>query len=542
MNTKKEPAIPKKIDPAKLVQRLGAGVVISPVIFILAISLINATLYNRPLFFYAIQNLDHWSLNSAQTLFTVFIIISTITASVLFIIHALLPALTRPVSALLFIGNAFALYFMSEYSVILDRTMMGNVINTDPTELAEMLTTNLILFVVFLGMLPALLLTKTAIKKTRRTKSLACAVASICVCVGCTFILSNTWLWLDKNAKTLGGLVLPWSYIVNTVRFVSTNNRGKTIQELLPVAYHTDDSKTVVILVIGETARSKNFSLYGYSRNTNPYLSQQGVVPLKTPTSCATYTTGSVQCILSHRADSTLFSRQYEPLPSYLHRHDVDVIWRTNNWGEPPIKANEYKTAGTLATSCKGSGCQHDEVLLTGLEERIRALTKQKALIVLHQKGSHGPAYNTRYPDSFEIFKPVCKSVELSHCSDEELVNAYDNTILYTDYFLFRVIEILKKLGNIATMMMYLSDHGESLGESGIYLHGMPYAIAPRVQKEIPFIIWMSDSFKLFKGVSNEQLTSRTDNSQSNVFHSILGALQINSEIYDKNRDIFHFD
>jgi lipid A ethanolaminephosphotransferase len=325
----------------------------------------------------------------------------------------------------------------------------------------------------------------------------------------------------------LGALAMPWSYTVNISRFYIHEYQKNKKEILLPDATITDHKKTVVVLVIGESARRDNFSLYGYQKNTNPLLSKTPNLYHFDATSCSTYTTAGVKCILEHKNTDDL----YEILPNYLYRNDVDVIWRTSNWGEPPVHIKEYETNDQLATNCKGEGCAYDEVLLTGLKERISSSKKDKIFVVLHTSTSHGPTYSKKYPAQFEQFKPVCNSVELGNCSKEELINAYDNTVVYTDYILHNLIEDLKQLKEYNSAMLFVSDHGESLGENNLYMHGLPMSIAPKEQYEIPFIVWVSDHSKQLK--PNKTLT------QNHVFHSVLKFLDMKSPIYDENMDIF---
>jgi lipid A ethanolaminephosphotransferase len=242
--------------------------------------------------------------------------------------------------------------------------------------------------------------------------------------------------------------------------------------------------------------------------------------------------------MLSHGDGGWHIATAYEPLPSYLQRHGIDVIWRTNNFGEPPIKVRTYQRAEDIPGACSGSSCRYDEALLHGLEQLIGSSTSRRLFIVLHQHGSHGPVYTTGYPPRFEVFKPVCASVELNRCTPAELVNAYDNTILYTDDLLHRTIELLRRIPS-PSVMLYVSDHGESLGEKGLYLHGAPYSIAPDVQKGIPFLVWMSDEFKERAGVTNATLARRNTASQANVFHSVMGAFGMRSDVYDPALDLF---
>ena len=281
------------------------------------------------------------------------------------------------------------------------------------------------------------------------------------------------------------------------------------------------------MLVIGESARSQNFSLYGYDKNTNPLLSKISNVVHLNATSCATYTTAGVKGIVSHSDSGDL----YEILPNYLFRNNVEVVWRSNNWGAPPIHVKNYQDRAFLNPNCEGESCNFDEFLIKGLKEQIQSSKKNKVLIVLHTSISHGPTYSKKYPPQFETFKPVCNSVELGKCSQKELINAYDNTIVYTDYILSKIITDLKELKDYKSSMIFVSDHGESLGEKNLYMHGLPLSIAPKEQYEIPFIVWTSEGSKKVKSVKSA--------SQYHVFHSVLNFLNIESPIYDENKNLF---
>jgi len=320
---------------------------------------------------------------------------------------------------------------------------------------------------------------------------------------------------------------MPWSYVVNTSRFFHHKSLENKQQILLPNATIQDDEKSVVVLVIGESARGENFSLNGYTKETNPLLSKIDNVYSYIAESCATYTTAGVKCILEHKNTGKLF----EILPNYLFRNDVEVVWRTTNWGEPKVRIENYKTKGDLKKLCQGDKCDYDEVLLSGLREEILASKKNKILVVLHASTSHGPTYSKKYPQQFEKFTPICESVELAKCTQEELINAYDNTIVYTDYILATLIADLKQLGEHKSSMIFLSDHGESLGENNLYLHGLPVSIAPKEQLDIPFIVWLSDDSRMLK---DNQLLS-----QHNIFHSVLDFLKIESPIYNEEMSIF---
>ena len=509
--------------------------------FIVAAALINTGLYHAPLYAFAVASLDLASFTGALTLATLFFLATFATILVLSLLSLASPRLVKPFCMVAAPCNAIALYFVETYGVVLDKTMMGNVFNTNVAEASELFHPKALVYLLVLGVLPCLLLSRVKVRDAPLARRVALLLGSVLVVIVWMYASSKSWLWIDKNSRRLGGMTLPWSYVINAPRHLATLVKPRE-QALLPAATFGSAEKTVVFLVIGEAARAQNFSLYGYARPTNPLLARAGAVALPHARACATYTTAALVCILSAGDAGGPFSGAQEPLPSYLQRHGVDVIWRTHNWGEPPLKVATFERAEDLRHECQGDDCDHDEILLQGLEQRIRASGAARIFVVLHQRGSHGPAYYGEYPERFEVFKPVCKSVDLGRCSNEELVNAYDNTILYTDDFLSRAIGLLKDLAPAATMLMYLSDHGESLGEHGLYLHGTPYSFAPDVQKDIPFVIWMSEAFRRRKAIAPGHLDPQAGHSDDDVFHSVMGAFDMRSPVYRRELDIFAAD
>lgn len=433
----------------------------------------------------------------------------------------------KPLLVLFFMINAIAVYFVNTYGVIIDESMIGNVLNTNYAESSSFFSIKLIVYMIILGVIPSIVVIKAKITNVTWKKFSITSSVTLVFMLALAYVNASNWLWIDKNSKTLGGLAMPWSYSVNLSLFYIHKHQKNEKEILLPNATIKDNKKSVIVLVIGESARRQNFSLYGYKKNTNPLLSKTPNLFHFDATSCATYTTAGVKCILEHTSTDEL----YEILPNYLYRNNVEVIWRTTNWGEPPIHIKNYQNTDALMPNCKGDGCKFDEVLLSGLKEQILASKKNKILIVLHTSTSHGPSYSKKYPAQFEVFKPVCNSVELGNCSQTDLVNAYDNTIVYTDYILHQLIENLKELKEYNSAMIFVSDHGESLGEKNLYMHGVPMSIAPKEQYEIPFIVWLSDSSKQLK--PNKTL------SQNNVFHSVLNFLGIQSPIYNEQMNIF---
>ncbi|UIR54789.1 phosphoethanolamine--lipid A transferase EptA [Sphingobacterium sp. SRCM116780] len=495
--------------------------------FALLMSFLNFLFFHFPFYVFVFNNVDYTSLNGIAIIISVMILMLVANAFVFYLICCLPRNVGKFLLIIFFITNAIAVYFINTYGVIIDKTMIGNILNTNYAESSSFFSMKLLLYIILLGILPSIYIFKVKIihvawKKSAITSSLTLLFMLILILVN-----ASNWLWIDKNSKKLGGLAMPWSYLVNTSLFYSDKYKSNEKEILLPDATIKDNQKSVVVLVIGESARSQNFSLYGYKKNTNPLLSKIPHLFHFDATSCATYTTAGVKCILEH----TNTDKLYEILPNYLYRNNVDVIWRTSNWGEPPVHIKDYQNRDVLLPNCKGEGCDYDEVLLTGLKEQILASKKNKVLIILHTSTSHGPTYSTKYPSRFETFKPVCNSVELGKCSQTELINAYDNTIVYTDYILSQIIEDLKELNAYKSAMIFVSDHGESLGEKNLYMHGVPISIAPKEQYEIPFIVWTSDGSKQVK--PNKIL------SQNHVFHSVLNFLNIQSPIYDEEMNIF---
>jgi len=509
-------------------------------VFVVLCSVVNSVLFQKPLYSAALDSLRGWGPAGYWPLATVFVLQLTTTITVLSLASLLSLRLLKVLCVALLACSATALYFMDTYGVVLDRTMMGNVFNTDLQEALDLFHFRLLAYLGVLAVLPSVALVRVRVTQTSLTRRASFLGATVCIALLWTYANARSWLWIDQNSGRLGGLVLPWSYVVNSIRYVAAAPGSAPRQMLLPPAYPTTPGRVVVVLVIGESARAANFSLYGYQRQTNPVLAKSGVVAMKNTRACSTSTTVSVRCILSHEG-SRSGRDAYELLPTYLQRQAVDVLWRSNNWGEPPLQVGSFERAQDIARGCRGSRCDrlaYDEVLLRGLAEKLRAPGSEKRLVVLHQAGSHGPRYFTKYPAEFQVFKPVCVTVDLSKCRDEELVNAYDNSVLYSDYVLGRLISILRSLETPA-VMLYVSDHGESLGENGLYLHGIPYAIAPDAQTTVPFIVWASDAFLHERGLNLARLDRRRGYSHDFIFHSVMGALGLTSAIYKRDLDIF---
>lgn len=494
--------------------------------YVLAISLLNLLLYNFAFFKFVFNNVKLNTFNGILLFSSLIVCAIVLNAWVFYIVLHLLKTVGKWLIILFFNISAISIYFINTYGILIDRSMIGNVFNTNYDEASSFYSFTLIIYIVFLGLLPSFLIAKIKhLKVTFKPFIIRVSVVLVFL-LSVAYINSSNWLWIDKNSKQLGSLVMPWSYTVNTFRYFQKEAKKRRKQKLLPDAKITDNTKSVFVLVIGESSRSENFSLYGYDKNTNPLLSKMDDLHVFEAESAATYTTAGVKAILDHKESNDL----NEILPNYLHRNGIDVTWRTTNSGEPKVNITKYQKKDDILNLYKGEDSNYDGVLLNGLNELILNSDKNKIFIVLHTSTSHGPTYYKKYPPKFNKFTPVCESVELSYCTNQELINAYDNTVLYTDYILAKLIGNLKQLNEYNSAMLFVSDHGESLGENNLYMHGVPISIAPKEQFEIPFILWTSNNS--VKVEDNKTL------SQYHVFHSVLDFLNIESPIYNESMSI----
>lgn len=495
------------------------------------VSIGTLLLYNIPFFRYVADSTNVGVGEKIFLLASLVVIMLVLNFMMSYLVMFLMRIVGRILLAILSLINATAVYFIITYSVMIDATTIENVFNTRYSEASGFFSWSLWLFILAFGVLPALycLLQPVVIGKAKKLSIYCgCSLAIVLIIALMNF---NQTLWISQHDTELGGLLQPWSYLVNTGRIISFSHDEQAEEIKLPDGNIVDNEKAVVVLVIGESARKANFQLYGYERDTNPLLSRQEGLKVYQATSCATYTTAGTKAILEPQNSDDL----YELLPNYAFRSGVDVSWRTSNWGEPPIHIDEYLTDTELVTKYPGSNNTYDDILLTGLRERIESSQKNKVLIVLHTSTSHGPKYADKYPKEFEVYKPVAKNVEEGEMNVGMLVNAYDNTIRYTDFLLDSLINTLRVMEDWHRAMIFISDHGESLGENKIFMHGLPIKLAPKVQYEIPFLVWTSEHFRNYK--SEGELPAVLE--QHYIFHSVLNLLSIQSPTYNKDYDIF---
>ena len=476
-------------------------------------------------------------------------------------VHAILFGLlvwrwnAKVVLTVLFITTAFATHYMNSYNVYLDADMLRNVLATDHKESRELMTPALLLPLLGYGLLPTLLLWRVRLRKRSWSRTLLWRIAfllGVIVAGGAGTMLSfQNISALMRNHREVRYLATPVNYLIalkqNLASASPMQKQPKlplgTDAKALPRA--AGSKPRLLVLVVGETVRAQNWGLNGYARQTTPELAQTGVINFPDMHSCGTSTEVSLPCMFSpfgrHDYDEKKI-RAHQSLLHVLEHAGIATLWRDNQSGCKGVcegldiqRLDDATTPGL----CADGRCM-DEILLENLATQVRAKPGDRVL-VLHQLGNHGPSYFQRYPAQFRQFAPTCDTADLGKCSREDIVNSYDNAIRYTDHFLTRTIATLRGMDDYDTAMIYLSDHGESLGEKGLYLHGVPYAIAPEEQTQVPMVMWFSPGFTADRGLDmscvRHRAAQRTD--QDNLFPSVLGLMQVQTSVYDRSRDLF---
>jgi len=521
---------------------------------IILCSVVFTMFYNFKFFKDMFYTYGFGGLNSIYFLITAILLITLMT-----FIFSILSSkyTTKPFLIVLFIVSAFTAYFMDSYGVVIDTEMIRNSLQTNLNESKDLFSFKLILYVIFLAILPVYLIYRVKIEyksfKAELFSRLKIIVLSLIVILVIIFSFSKFYTSFFREHKSLRYNVNPlyWIYSVGNYMHKTFDTTPTTLQEIgldSKVVEPINEPKELIILVVGETARADKFSLNGYKRETNPLLKQEDVISFSNMYSCGTSTAHSVPCMFSvYSKDEYNYKKGISTqnvLDVLKNTTDISILWRDNNSDSKGVALRvDYEDFRSPSTNtiCEKDECR-DEGMLVGLEDYIEKNMGRDILIVLHQMGSHGPAYYKRYPKEFEKFTPVCKTNQLENCSKDEINNAYDNTILYTDYFLSKAINFLKKYEKShETALVYVSDHGESLGENGIYLHGIPYAIAPKEQINVASLIWIGGG-EMEHEYDKDKIKSYKDRkfSQDNLFHTLLGLFEVETEVYKKDMDILN--
>lgn len=463
--------------------------------------------------------------------------------------------LQKPALILLLILGSITSFYQDTLGATIDREMVQNALTTTVTESKHLITASFITHVLLTGVLPALLVAWTRIKPVRLWRDIwgwaLMSALSAALCFG--LVLSNlkSFSVVLRGHKELMASYQPGAPLSATIRYARMLQKSAA----LPLQTYGVDAATdeelasatkpvLIVIVAGETARAQNFSLNGYARETNPELAKRDIFNFTNVSSCGTATAVSLPCMFSHfgRADYSFDKGiSSENLLDVMGHAGYKVEWWDNNTGDKEI-ATRFRTRSTISTPdpefCADGECT-DGVFLHDLKELAANLT-ENTVLVLHMIGSHGPSYYLRYPPEFERFTPTCKTSELKNCSSEEILNAYDNTILYTDHILASFIDILDAEQNILPAMFYVSDHGESLGENGLYLHGAPYFMAPVEQTHVPMMLWMPETFSKTFEIDSSCMHDLADAPLSHdyLFSTILSLADVHSEVVNPSLNL----
>ncbi len=467
----------------------------------------------------------------------------------------------KPVAIFLLLAAAAGAHFMLAYRVVIDQSMLVNVLQTNPREAGDLLSWRMAAMLLLGGLLPAWLVWRTPVKLARWPRqlgrNLGVALVGLALVVAAVVASFQPLSSTMRNHKQLRYLLNPLNSLYG-LGMVASEPLRRNPRVLLPLGTdarlgpsHAAGAKPpLLLLVLGETARTANFGINGYGRPTTPELEKLPVISWRNAWSCGTNTAASVPCMFSHLGRDGFSGRQanHENLLDVARRAGLAVLWLDNQAGCKGVcerMPNVETTALKHPTLCADGECW-DPIMLEGLDARIAALPAEQrergVLLVMHQMGSHGPAYYKRVPPAFKRFMPECATNALQDCSREQLLNAYDNTIAYTDHFLALAIGWLQqRQASNDTAMVYVSDHGESLGENNLYLHGLPYAIAPDVQKRVPWITWLSPGFAQRQRLDAACLKGRVDVeiSHDHYFHSVLGLLDVQTSVYQRPLDAY---
>ncbi len=505
---------------------------------------------NQPFLRDALQGRSLWGGSGLQLAAT--LVLAVVALHVLLLGLVAQRRTVKPLIAVLTIVTALAAWFSSRYGVVLDPSMLRNVLHTNVAEARELLGWPLAVHLLLFAAAPIALLMRVEVQPRAswrhaagaRLALLAGALAVLLLAVMLSF---QPLAALTRTNKALRYEITPANVLWSLGAVAAADLRGAALPrqpigtDAMPgPAQLARHKPLVVVLVVGETARAANWGLAGYARPTTPQLAQLPVVAFDDVTSCGTNTETSVPCMFApvgRRDYDEARIRRSESLLQVAARAGVGVRWRDNQSGCKGVcDGLPYENVRDVVPAlCDGEHCL-DEGLLAGLPAWLQQVQGTQ-LLVLHQLGNHGPSYFRRYPKAFERFTPACQQDDLRRCSQQEIVNAYDNALLYTDHVLAELVRTLgAAAGRVDSAMVYVSDHGESLGENNLYLHGLPYAIAPDVQKKVPMVMWASEG----AGVDTECLKRRAAQpaAHDHLFHTLLGLLDVRTSIYEPAFDL----
>ncbi len=466
------------------------------------------------------------------------------------------PILHKVIIPILLVVSAAISYHSIFYDIYFNVDMLNNTLQTTWSESSRLMTLNYILWVIFFGIIPAITYLMIKIKYKTWYKEIGVRIVvvlfSAIIIAGIGKGFYQDYASFFRNNKSITHLLLPSNFIGASISKAQEKFKQKMPyieQDLLVTQDKPDPYRHITVLIVGETTRAQNWGLNGYKRQTTPLLANRGeqIINFRSVSSCGTSTAYSVPCMFSTMDKDNYSSDKAElqdNLLDVLQRAGIEIMWLDNDSGCKGVckrVPNIDVTALNLAKYCRNGECL-DNILLEKFDEVVNASNKD-IVVVLHTIGSHGPTYHERYPAEYRRFTPTCDTNEINKCSNQELVNTYDNGILYIDQFIDKVITKLEQRNNVESAVLYVSDHGESLGENGVYLHSAPYAIAPKEQTQVPMIMWFSSAFRQDEGIDFDCLRRNAKQqkySHDNFYSTVFGLMDMSlvSDTYRPEKDI----
>lgn len=532
---------------------------ISSIGLILLVSLFITLVDNQVFLAKLSERLDVSSLQGFGYLLTIYgLIFFTLVLIQLFIAQRFF---LKPVIFLLLVSSAVLAYFGQELGVIFNVDMVRNIVDNikdnNKHEAMELISGPLIKHVLLFGVLPFVFVLITRVTYKSFFKEIfwrmLTAIGLVLLVGGLLLANYKYATFFSRENRDLRVYLTPLYAIDSVKNFVvsglDNDNTPLKIIGADAIQENQGINRRIGFMVVGETARWDHFSLNGYPRETNPLLSKINIINYSQASACGTSTAYSVPCMFSF-----LDKDSYSPEKAAKQTNVLDVLktaginvyWIDNNssckgvcerTGEINIRSNPNKDSPFYT-----EGELLDEELIEQIDKVLAADNgAADILIVLHTLGSHGPKYYRRYPKEFSKFEPACKKATPQECTDKEIINAYDNTILYTDYIVSKLIGYLKeKQATYDTFLIYASDHGESLGEKGVYLHGLPYFLAPEAQTRVPILTWFSESYIANEKLDIEKMKALQNKPVSHDYlsHSMLKAFDVKTSLYQEEFDL----
>ncbi len=522
-------------------------------LFVIFVSLLFGFVFNYPvvskIITLSLENGDgYFSFTAPLLLSAAFAIIFSVLT---------LPYLTKIIFSFLIITSSLASYATLNYGIIFDYSMMENVFETNVSEASSYISISSVAYFLLLGLLPTLLLwlvrfTRVPQLKIHLLQRLAIVFASLAIILIIFATCYKDYASVGRNNSYLNKLIVP-AHVYYTGRYINKTYLTEPLKHKsvgLDAKFESANNgkPELLVLVLGETARSMNIDMNGYQRATTPYTDDFDLISLKQVSSCGTATAHSVPCMFSNLTRQKYNRRvanAQDNVLDIIQRAGVSVLWKENDGGDKGVAKNVHKieiNSQDYPQLCDSGVCL-DATLLENFDAQVANAAGHNQLLVVHIMGSHGPTYWKRYPSDMAKFAPACERADIENCSDQEIINTYDNTLVYTDYIVSEFIKKLKAYDTDYNVgLMYLSDHGESLGENGLYLHGTPYALAPKEQTTVPWMIWLSDNYSKNYNLDVKCLKSQIDKpwSHDNLFHTLLDFSNITTQDKDDTLSVFN--